>query len=79
MTTANAARMVFPFPYPSALYIAGANSGKPKPASERRHDTAANANHTAQTKKRVSRVHMACNRRGRGVPEAECRVKASMT
>ena len=38
------ARIVSPLPYPSALYIAGANSGKPNPASERRKVAAARAN-----------------------------------
>ena len=37
------ARIVFPFPYPSLLYMAGANRGKPKPASDRRHEVAASA------------------------------------
>lgn len=37
------ARMVSPFPYPSFAYIAGANRGKPKPARERRNETAARA------------------------------------
>ena len=40
---AKQARMVSPFPYPSALYIAGANNGKPKPARERKNVTAARA------------------------------------
>lgn len=37
------AKIVFPRPYPSLWNIAGANSGKPKPASERRKETAARA------------------------------------
>ena len=37
------ARTVIPFPYPSLLNMAGANRGKPKPASDRRHDVAASA------------------------------------
>lgn len=42
-TIATQARMVFPFPYPSAAYIAGAKSGNPKPHIERRKATAARA------------------------------------
>lgn len=41
--TANAARIVFPFPYPRAANIAGAKSGKPKPARDRKNETAARA------------------------------------
>ena len=37
------ARIVHPFPYPSFLNMAGANRGKPKPASDRKHDVAASA------------------------------------
>jgi hypothetical protein len=37
------ARIIFPLPYPSFLYIAGANRGKVKPASDRRHAVAASA------------------------------------
>ena len=37
------ARSVFPHPYPSLPYIAGANSGNPKPANERRKIVAASA------------------------------------
>lgn len=40
---ATAARIESPLPYPSALYIAGANSGKPKPAHDRQNVTAASA------------------------------------
>ena len=43
MTIATAPRIESPTPYPSALYIVGANSGKPKPAHERRNVTAASA------------------------------------
>ena len=43
IAAANAAKIVLPFPYPNALYIAGANNGNPKPARERKHDTAASA------------------------------------
>lgn len=43
MTIAHTARMVSPFPYPSFAYIVGANSGKPNPARERKHETAARA------------------------------------
>ena len=46
-TIAKHARIVSPLPYPSALYIAGANSGKPKPARERRNVTAASAKNAA--------------------------------
>ena len=41
MTMATAASTVSPLPNPSAEYIAGANSGNPQPASERKQDTAA--------------------------------------
>ena len=37
------ARIVHPFPYPRLLNMAGANRGKPKAASDRRHDVAASA------------------------------------
>ena len=37
------ANTLHPFPYPSAPNIAGANRGNPKPAKDRRHDTAASA------------------------------------
>lgn len=47
ITIATTARIVSPFPNPSALYIAGANRGNPKPASDRRHATAASAEHNA--------------------------------
>ena len=40
---ANAASIVSPFPYPSASYIVGANSGNPNPAHDRRNETAARA------------------------------------
>ena len=40
---ANAARMVSPFPYPSALYMGGAKSGKPNPVTDRRKFAAARA------------------------------------
>ena len=43
MTIDTHANTVHPFPYPSASNIAGANRGKPKPAKDRRHDTAASA------------------------------------
>lgn len=43
MTIATAPRIESPLPYPSALYIVGANSGKPNPAHERRNVTAASA------------------------------------
>ena len=43
MTTATTASMVSPLPNPSALYIAGANNGKPKPQRERKNATAASA------------------------------------
>ena len=42
-TTATAARIVFPTPYPSALYMAGAKSGKAKPAMDLKNETAARA------------------------------------
>ena len=43
ITNATTARRVSPPPNPSALYIAGANKGNPKPASDRRQETAASA------------------------------------
>ena len=46
MMMATTARIVSPFPNPRAWYIAGANSGKPKPHSERKKDTAARADNT---------------------------------
>ena len=45
------ARIVLPLPNPSALYIAGANSGNPNPASDRRNDVAASANPIRQANK----------------------------
>ena len=42
-TIATHARIVLPIPYPSLLNIAGAKRGKPKPASDRKHETAASA------------------------------------
>jgi hypothetical protein len=41
-TIAKPASREDPPPYPRAVYMAGANNGKPKPASERKHETAAN-------------------------------------
>ena len=38
-----AARIVSPFPRPSALYIAGAKSGNPNPARDRKKEAAARA------------------------------------
>jgi len=43
MTIATTAKIVSPFPNPSASYIAGANKGNPKPASVRKQETAARA------------------------------------
>jgi hypothetical protein len=43
MTIATTAKIVSPFPNPSALYIAGANKGNPKPASDRKKEAAARA------------------------------------
>lgn len=43
MTAPTIASTVLPHPYPRASYIAGANSGKPNPAQERRNVTAARA------------------------------------
>lgn len=43
MTMATAPKMESPLPYPRALYIVGANSGKPNPAQDRRNVTAAKA------------------------------------
>jgi hypothetical protein len=40
-TIAATARIVSPFPNPSVLYIAGANKGNPKPASDLKKATAA--------------------------------------
>jgi hypothetical protein len=43
MTNATTAKIVSPFPNPSALYIAGANKGNPKPAIDRKKEAAARA------------------------------------
>lgn len=43
ITAPTIASTVLPHPYPKALYIAGAKSGKPNPAQERRQVTAARA------------------------------------
>lgn len=43
MTNAATAKIVSPFPNPSALYIAGANKGNPKPAIDRKKEAAARA------------------------------------
>ena len=43
MTTAAENNTVFPFPYPRDLYMAGANRGKPNPASDLSVPTAARA------------------------------------
>ena len=47
MAKAIAARIVFPTPYPSFLYMAGAKRGKLNPAIERRKETAASAKYGA--------------------------------
>lgn len=49
MTIATAPRIESPFPYPRALYMDGANRGKPNPAQDRRNVTAARANKINQT------------------------------
>lgn len=43
ITIATQARIVLPFPYPKLWNMLGAKRGKPKPARDRRHDTAASA------------------------------------
>lgn len=43
ITIATQARIVLPLPYPKVSYMLGAKRGKPKPARDRRHDTAASA------------------------------------
>jgi len=43
MNTARTAKIVFPLPYPSDWNIAGAKSGKPNPAHDRRKVAAASA------------------------------------
>lgn len=43
MRIATTARIVLPFPNPSVVYIAGANKGNPKPASDRKQEAAASA------------------------------------
>ena len=69
------ARIVHPFPYPSLLNMAGANKGKPKPASDRKHDVAASAIYNNKSvlemcyqEKIIDSV----------APEAACNVKESM-
>ena len=55
--------------------MAGANRGKPKPASDRRHDVAASAIIYNNNKLEcVIKIKIYGN-----VPEAACKVKASMT
>lgn len=55
---ANAARIVQPLPYPNLAYMAGAKSGKPKPARERRQDTAASADAACSVKLSTTYVWM---------------------
>jgi len=43
IANANTAKIVFPFPYPNAAYILGANKGNAKPNKERKQEVAANA------------------------------------
>lgn len=43
ITIPSMARIVSPFPYPSFIYIDGANNGNPNPQRDRRKDTAASA------------------------------------
>ena len=66
------ARTVHPFPYPSLLNMAGANSGNPKPANDRKHETAASAI-------KVKRIRNEVTENIDFVPEAACNVKASIT
>jgi hypothetical protein len=58
ITSAKPASSVSPHPYPSALYIAGANSGKPNPARLRRQDTAARALAACSVKASMTYVWM---------------------
>lgn len=84
---ATAARIVSPFPNPSALYISGAKRGNPKPATERRKETAASA---VCKKKAISGwFTLPWSRGGRGkerekekervVPDAACKLNVSTT
>ena len=67
------ARTVHPFPYPSLLNMAGANSGNPKPANDRKHETAASAIIVKRIRNEVTEnIYIF-------VPEAACNVKASIT
>ncbi len=83
---ATAARIVSPFPKPRALYIAGAKSGKPKPATERRNETAARATRARQwvglrAEGRGECVYGAGNgdMEGGDAPDAACKLKVSTT
>lgn len=64
MTIATIARIVSPLPKPRAEYIAGANRGNPKPANDRRNETAANADSETpkQTVVRNVMIHADGNR-----------------
>ena len=69
--------MVSPFPYPSALYIAGEKSGKPKPAKERRHETAARArnvgmSHAQESAQSAQRTGCRIQRKGVNDVRLDC-------
>ena len=77
ITIAAHAKIVFPFPYPRALYIAGANSGKPKPAIERKNVVEASAIEQAMLLQ--SRSNELTKYGGVYLPDAAYNVKESMT
>jgi len=70
---ATTAKTVLPIPYPSALYMAGAKSGKPNPATERKQDTAASATYNIINRMRGNNIQW------RNIPDAACKVNASIT
>ena len=70
---ANAASIVSPFPRPRALYMLGAKSGNPKPATHRKKETAANAIRRVRLKLEPSHADK------KDAPDAACKVNASMT
>ena len=77
MTMATTASILSPLPYPRALYIAGANSGKPNPAMDLRNVTAARAENNGRSRSAsCSLKHCVF---GDYSPEAAWNVKASMT
>lgn len=59
MTMATTPKIESPLPYPSEAYIAGANSGNPKPAHDRRKVTAASADAACSVNASMTYVWMA--------------------